>query len=148
MFDIVISYQVIEHVTKENQEKYLAECYRVLKKGGILYISTPNYFFPIEPHYRLPFIHWLPIFFSNIISRQYGAQTYDINLLSPLRVKYLLENNGFKVLNYTRRIMRTPKKYLVDKDFGRPKSVLLKAFSYLPFSELFSPTLIMVCKKD
>ncbi len=37
-FDIVLSSQVLEHV--ENTELYLNECFRVLKKGGLLFLST------------------------------------------------------------------------------------------------------------
>lgn len=39
-FDIVISFQVIEHVT--NVDLFLGEIQRVLKSKGVAYISTPN----------------------------------------------------------------------------------------------------------
>jgi ubiquinone biosynthesis O-methyltransferase len=42
-FDIVLSTEVIEHV--DNQKKALSEMIRVLKKGGILVITTPNKIF-------------------------------------------------------------------------------------------------------
>lgn len=37
-FDVVLSSQVLEHV--ENTKLYLSECSRVLKPGGILFLST------------------------------------------------------------------------------------------------------------
>jgi SAM-dependent methyltransferase len=37
-FDLVFSHSVIEHVT--SAEGYLAECHRVLRPGGVLYLST------------------------------------------------------------------------------------------------------------
>jgi len=37
-FDLVFSHSVIEHVT--SAEAYLAECHRVLRRGGVLYLST------------------------------------------------------------------------------------------------------------
>ena len=37
-FDLVFSHSVIEHVA--SAEAYLAECFRVLRTGGVLYLST------------------------------------------------------------------------------------------------------------
>ena len=42
MFDVVISFETIEHVDKETQEKFLEEIKRVLKPDGIMIMSTPN----------------------------------------------------------------------------------------------------------
>ncbi|MFI3292678.1 MAG: class I SAM-dependent methyltransferase [Rikenellaceae bacterium] len=39
-FDCVISFQVIEHI--EDDARFVAEVQRVLKKGGIFVVSTPN----------------------------------------------------------------------------------------------------------
>ena len=41
-FDVVISYETIEHVTGEIQESFLKEIRRVLKPDGFLIMSTPN----------------------------------------------------------------------------------------------------------
>lgn len=55
-FDIAISNAVIEHVGNyEAQKDFLSEIVRVSKKGML---TTPNKWFPIETHYKLPFIHW------------------------------------------------------------------------------------------
>lgn len=40
--DIVISFETIEHVSEEIQKQFLEEIVRVLKKDGILIMSTPN----------------------------------------------------------------------------------------------------------
>jgi ubiquinone/menaquinone biosynthesis C-methylase UbiE len=40
-FDLVLSHSVIEHVA--SAEGYLRECHRVLKPGGVLYLSTAPY---------------------------------------------------------------------------------------------------------
>lgn len=41
-FDVVLSHSVIEHV--ESPESYLRECFRVLRPGGFLFLSTPPYY--------------------------------------------------------------------------------------------------------
>jgi hypothetical protein len=57
-FDLVHSNSVIEHVGGYiSMRKFADELIRV---GKITYIQTPNYWFPIDPHYGLPFLHWLP----------------------------------------------------------------------------------------
>ena len=40
-FDLVFSHSVIEHVS--SAEEYLRECHRVLRPGGVLYLSTAPY---------------------------------------------------------------------------------------------------------
>ncbi len=57
-FDMIFCLQVYEHVPDD--ERMMSEIFRVLKPGGYVIFSGPNRLFPIEPHYFLPFLHWLP----------------------------------------------------------------------------------------
>jgi SAM-dependent methyltransferase len=56
-FDLVYSSSVIEHVPRARRAAFAAEVRRV---GRGLYVQTPAYSFPIEPHSLLPVAHWLP----------------------------------------------------------------------------------------
>jgi hypothetical protein len=57
-FDVVYCNAVIEHVgTKQNQRRMAAEIMRV---GKSWFVTTPNRWFPLESHIRLPLVHWLP----------------------------------------------------------------------------------------
>ncbi len=57
-FDIVYSNAVIEHVGGvEAQRRFVAEALRVAPRA---FITTPNRWFPVEVHTRLPLVHWLP----------------------------------------------------------------------------------------
>lgn len=56
--DVIICAQVYEHVP--DAERLFKEIHRVLVPGGVVFFSGPNWLFPIEPHYFLPFLHWLP----------------------------------------------------------------------------------------
>lgn len=56
--DFMICAQIYEHVP--NDEILFAEIYRTLRPGGLVFFSGPNKLYPIEPHYFLPFLHWLP----------------------------------------------------------------------------------------
>lgn len=41
-FDVVMSFQVIEHIPSKTALNYLAEIKRVMKPGGVFILSTPN----------------------------------------------------------------------------------------------------------
>ena len=57
-FDVVYSNAVIEHVGgRERQEAFVREAVRVARR---VFVTTPNRWFPIEVHTRLPLVHWLP----------------------------------------------------------------------------------------
>jgi SAM-dependent methyltransferase len=56
-FDLVYSSSVVEHVPPARREAFAAQTRRV---GRGLYVQTPAYSFPIEPHALLPAAHWLP----------------------------------------------------------------------------------------
>ena len=68
--DVIICAQVYEHVPDD--ETLVAEMYRVLKPGGMVFFSGPNKLFPIEPHYFLPCLHWLPERLANGYLRLLG----------------------------------------------------------------------------
>jgi SAM-dependent methyltransferase len=57
-FDVVFSNAVIEHVgDRERQTAFVGEALRVARSA---FVTTPNRWFPIELHTRLPLVHWLP----------------------------------------------------------------------------------------
>lgn len=58
-FDVVFSNSVIEHVGSFDKQKQMArEAQRVAQR---YFIQTPNYYFPIEPHFLFIGFHWLPL---------------------------------------------------------------------------------------
>jgi SAM-dependent methyltransferase len=57
-FDVVFSNAVIEHVGgSERQRAFVQEALRVAPRA---FVTTPNRWFPLEVHTRLPLVHWLP----------------------------------------------------------------------------------------
>lgn len=69
-FDIVYSNSVIEHLfTKQAQAKMAREIRRVGKR---YFIQTPNYYFPIEPHWVFPFFQFLPFAWRVWMTRRFN----------------------------------------------------------------------------
>lgn len=68
-YDIVFSNSAIEHVGSwERQQQFASEIRRV---GKALWVQTPAYECPIEPHYLTPFIHYFPQSFQKAILRRF-----------------------------------------------------------------------------
>lgn len=110
-FDIVVYNHVIEHVS--NPERSLSEIWRVLKSEGLLYLATQNKFWPIEPHYRLLFLSFLPKSLANVyVKITKRANNYeDINLLDYRSLIIKLNRSGFQLSDLSLQIILNPNEY-------------------------------------
>ena len=87
-FDLVHSNAVIEHVGgRERQEAYVREALRV---GRRVFLTTPNRWFPIEVHTRLPLVHWLP--------EHLAGRAYDLAGKPWARENHLLGPSDLRAL--------------------------------------------------
>lgn len=57
-FDLAFSNSAIEHLGNQASQEAMAR--EVRRVGRDLWVQTPSLYFPIEPHYLTPFVHWLP----------------------------------------------------------------------------------------
>lgn len=64
--DVVICNSVIEHVPPAARRNLAAEIKRV---GKAYVVQTPSPAFPLELHFGLPFIHWLPRRLGRVLVR-------------------------------------------------------------------------------
>lgn len=80
-FDIVISNHVMAHV--KNHEEHLKEINRVLKSGGVAYISMLNKLCLIEPNFNLPLLSLFPKKAADLYVRLMGkGKRYDVTPLT------------------------------------------------------------------
>jgi ubiquinone/menaquinone biosynthesis C-methylase UbiE len=92
-FDVVHSSAVLEHVGGwRDQSRFVGELARVARR--VVFLTTPNRWFPIEFHTQLPFLHWLPkAAFRRLIRRstRYGffAEEGHLNLLTRSEARRL-----------------------------------------------------------
>jgi hypothetical protein len=80
-FDVVFSNAVIEHLTREAQQRMAGEIARV---GRSWFVTTPNFWFPVEMHHKLPLFQFLPFRLQERIRRRYRTwpDGEPINLLT------------------------------------------------------------------
>jgi ubiquinone/menaquinone biosynthesis C-methylase UbiE len=103
-FDIVVTRGVIEHVPVERHTNFINECFRVLKPGGIGYLTSSSWFAPWAGHQLAPF-HLFPIriacFLANFFYRKhYSYNSYaeaGLYYLSFRKFKAMLLDSGFKI---------------------------------------------------
>lgn len=118
VFDYLTCLEGIEHT--ENPSNAIREFQRVLKKGGKIFLSTPN-FLNIERRIRFLFTGT----FSKIPSHEVIKNIWKGDLamahLSPLGyplLKFIMECYGFRILQ-------------LEKDRAKPKMVWLLPFVWL-----------------
>ena len=103
-FDVIISNHVIEHVGGDvEQRRHLAEIYRVLRRKGRAYLALPNRWMFIEPHFRLPFLSWLPRSWADHYVRlARRGSNYDCRPLTGPATEAMLTSSGFDFVQHHR----------------------------------------------
>lgn len=105
IFDIVVSFETIEHVTDANA--FIAEMQRILVPGGLLIISTPNIRYTSHPDYHLKeyniseFYHLFEDYFplTENFCQYFLMKDYFVDVLRrmlPKPVAHLLRKGGLK----------------------------------------------------
>ena len=98
----IFSEHFIEHISREQGVKMLKECFRVLKPGGVLRISTPNLEVLVLDYLDNKLTRWGSVWLPNTRAqlinegmRSWGHQfLYDIEELT-----LVLEEAGFQQVN-------------------------------------------------
>jgi hypothetical protein len=119
-FDIVHSNSVLEHVGRWKEMRAFAEEIRRLAPS--YFVQTPYYWFPLEPHFRVPFFNWLPepVRLSLVMWRGCGAfpraETVD-DAVRFIEDSNLLDQKRFRALFPDAEIRR-------ERVFGLTKSLI------------------------
>lgn len=93
-FDLILCSEVIEHIP--DSQSALKEMYRLLRPGGLLLLTTPSRYSPLEVFGRIAFLPGVIDVVRNIY-REPILPTGHVNLLTEKGVRTQLARAGFTV---------------------------------------------------
>jgi glycosyltransferase involved in cell wall biosynthesis len=103
--DVVVFNHIYEHVV--DPDAVLTEIHRVLKPNGVAYLGLGNKYQIMEPHYRLPFLSWLPQRAADAYVRRLGhSGEYYESYRTRAGLKQMVR--GFQVWDYTVPVVVRP----------------------------------------
>lgn len=104
-FDLILCSEVIEHI--ENSQAAIAGMRRLLKPDGVLILSTPQRYCPLEILAKVAFLPGI-IQFVRLIYREPILETGHINLLTSREVRRQMKRAGFRVTESDKSGMYIP----------------------------------------
>lgn len=120
-FDVIHSNSVIEHVGQWSGMMSMAR--EIRRVAPAYFVQTPYFWFPVEPHARTAFLHWLPelLKFRLVMARKCGpywskAKTVD-EAMRTIQSSLLLDKRMFSALFPDANIVS-------EKVFGMTKSLM------------------------
>ncbi|SDQ88600.1 class I SAM-dependent methyltransferase [Thermostaphylospora chromogena] len=106
--DVLVFNHIYEHVV--DPDAVMAELHRVLREDGVLYLGLGNRLGVMEPHYRLPFLSYLPPALADRYVRMSGRADH---YYERFRTRWGLRRmvRGFHVYDYTLPVLATPERF-------------------------------------
>ena len=121
-YDLLLCNSVIEHVPPSQRVALAAEMARVARR---LFVQTPARAFPVDPHFVMPLVHWLPrpigrrlarVSPWRLLTRSSGPQCDEYfdetRLLSRRELERLFPDGFVRV----ERVLGLPKSYVLIWD--------------------------------
>lgn len=120
--DVIVFNHIYEHVV--DPDAVIADIRRVLKPTGVAYLGLGNKHQIVEPHYRLPFLSWLPRPVADRYVRRFGkADSYYESYRTRAGLRRML--GGFtSVWDYTLPIIRERAEFHSGDEVSGPLSRL------------------------
>ena len=109
--DVVVCNHIYEHVV--DPWALVREMSRVVRPEGLLYLGLANRLGVVEPHYRLPFLSWLPRRLAHRYVRASGrADHYHEAFMTRPGLRRLC--GGLRVWDYTYSVLAEPERFAAE----------------------------------
>jgi 2-polyprenyl-3-methyl-5-hydroxy-6-metoxy-1,4-benzoquinol methylase len=152
-FDLIILKDVIEHI--HNQELFISQVSKLLKKGGKLFFAFPPWQMPFGGHQqicsnkylsKLPYYHLLPRFMYEGILNLFKEPDYTVKELLEIketgisveRFENILKKNNFKTIKKTFFLFNPIYKY----KFGLKPRLQFNFIKKIPYLRNFLTTAV------
>ena len=113
--DVVVLNHIYEHVV--DPDAVVAEIRRVLRPDGVAYFALGNRWNVVEPHYRLPFLSYLPKAAAHRYVRAFGrADSYYETYRTRRGLVGMLRGMG--IWDYTLPVLTDPRRFEATDDVG------------------------------
>lgn len=145
-FDLAISLTTIEHMP--DVDASFKKIFKLLKKGGMIYVTAPNKLWLYEYHYKLWFLNYLPLPLANLYVRimrrgqsfqdsSYAKTYFGMKKLFdqfPCQYEFILPNPNASYIGCGEgsKLVRT---------------IGINLIQYLPFMWIFSKGFIVLVRK-
>ena len=154
-WDYALLNEVLEHVPDDR--KALREVYRILKPGGLLFIFSPNRWFPFETHgvhlrqsdrrvpHWVPFIPYIPVRLGKI-AFDYWARNYGQRELAEMvnASGFFIVERTFVWLTFEDISGRQPHLIRAAKPLLR---LISNTLERVPILKRFGVSQVLVCRK-
>jgi Methyltransferase domain len=80
--DFVFGNAVLEHVPRAVRHNFAEEVKRISRKG--YFFANDNHWFPLDPHYLVPFYQFLPHQFKRFVSRYVSFKWHSRGIYDPV----------------------------------------------------------------
>ncbi len=74
-YDIVYSNSLLEHINTFERQMMVAE--EIRRIGKHYFVQTPNYYFPLEPHFLFPFFQFIPVQLKTKLIMKYNLGWFE-----------------------------------------------------------------------
>lgn len=112
-FDLAVFNHIYEHTL--DPVAVMVEIRRILRPGGAVYLGLANRLFPIEPHFKLPFLTYLPPAAADRYVRLCRrGDRYHERLRTPSGLRRLC--GGFDIWDYTHAVLAQPSTFAAEED--------------------------------
>lgn len=122
-FDVAIVSHLIEHV--ENPENDLKEVNRILKRNGVLILTTPNYF-SLWPLAEM-------VFDRTMAEKNYSLDEQHISRFTAFSIKKPVNNAGFAVQSQKTLYIFSLEASVLSRRLGNALFILDRILDFLPF---------------